>query len=357
MSTLGRYIAKEVLAGTALVLMALLMLYAFFDVIYQLQDLGKGTYRLPQIFLFVLLSLPGHVHDLFPIAALIGTIFALTQLSTHSELTVMRASGYSLGAMMLVLIGIGVFFALINFAVGEVLAPYADRFAQRFRLQAMSALVTQEFRSGLWVKDAKTFVNVQEMLPDTTLQNLKIYEFDDAHRLKSISLAKRGEYQGKNEWQITDVEQTLFQGNTVALKKLATTTWNSVVTPEILSVLLVVPENMSVWNLFTYIEHLRENHQKTTRFEIAKWSKLIHPFALIVMMAIALPFSIYQRRSGGLGGKIFTGIMLGIGFYLLNRLFASLGVINDWSPLASAALPTMLFLALAVGMMMRVDRR
>lgn len=106
----------------------------------------------------------------------------------------------------------------------------------------------------------------------------------------------------------------------------------------------------------SYIEHLRENHQKTTRFEIAKWSKLIHPFALIVMMAIALPFSIYQRRSGGLSGKFFTGIMLGIGFYLLNRLFASLGVINDWSPLLSAALPTLLFLALAIGMMMRVDR-
>ena len=161
MSTLSRYLAKEVLAGTGIVLMALLMLYAFFDVIFQLQDLGKGSYRLPQIFLYVLISLPGHVYDLFPIAALIGTIFALTQLSTHSELTVMRASGYSLGAMMLALIAVGVVFATINFLFGEVIAPYADRFAQRFRLQAMSALVTQEFRSGLWVKDAKTFVNVQ----------------------------------------------------------------------------------------------------------------------------------------------------------------------------------------------------
>ena len=348
MGTLGRYLAKEVLGGTALVLLALLMLYAFFDVIFQLQDLGKGSYRLPQIFLFVLLSLPGHVYELFPIAALIGTIFALTQLSTHSELTVMRASGYSLGAMLLALVAIGVVFATVNVVFGEVIAPYADRFAQRFRLQAMSALVTQEFRSGLWVKDAKTFVNVQEMLPDTTLRNLKIYEFDAVHRLKSISLAKRGEYRGKNEWQISEVEQTLFDGNSVALKKLPTTTWNSVVTPEILSVLLVVPENMSVWNLFTYIEHLRENRQKTTRFEIAKWSKLIHPFALVVMMAIALPFSIYQRRSGGLSAKIFTGIMIGIGFYLLNRLFASLGVINDWSPLFSAALPTLHFAAMCV---------
>ena len=357
MGILARYLAKEVVAGTALVLVALLMLYAFFDLIFELPQLGKGSYRLPQMFLFVWLSVPGHVYQLFPIAALIGTIFALTQLSTHSELTVMRASGYSLAMIMKLLIAIGVVFATINFVFGDVIAPYSDRIAQKYRLQAMNALVAQEFRSGLWVKDAKTFVNVQEMLPDTTLRNLKIYEFDDAHRLKSISLAKRGEYRGENNWRISEVDQTLFSGNTVALKKLADATWTSVVTPEILSVLLVVPENMSLWNLFTYIEHLRENKQKTTRYEIAKWTKIIHPFALLVMMTLALPFAIYQRRSGGLSGKIFTGIMLGIGFYLLNRLFSDLGVLNDWNPFMSAALPTLLFLAIAVYMMKYLDRR
>jgi len=353
---IARYLAKEVIAGTALVLVALLMLYAFFDLIFELPQLGKGGYRLPQIFLFVWLSLPGHVYQLFPISALIGTIYALTQLSTHSELTVMRSSGYSLRMIMGLLIVVGVLFAMINFVFGEVVAPYSDRVAQKYRLQSMNALVAQEFRSGLWVKDARTFVNVQEMLPDTSLRNLKIYEFDDQYRLKSISLAKRGEYRGESTWKITDVDQTMFSGDGVSLKKLAEATWNSVVTPEILSVLLVVPENMSVWNLFTYIEHLRENRQKTSRYEIAKWTKLIHPFALLVMMVLALPFAIYQRRSGGLSSRIFIGIMLGIGFYLLNRLFSNLGVINDWDPLISAALPTFMFFLLAVAMMRYVER-
>ena len=357
MGILARYLAKEVIAGTALVLLALLMLYAFFDLIFELPQLGKGSYRLPQMFTFVALSLPGHIYQLFPIAALIGTIYALTQLSTHSELTVMRASGYSLAMILKLLIVIGAVFASINFIFGDVIAPFTDRMAQKYRLQSMNKLIAQEFRSGLWVKDAKTFVNIEEMLPDTTLRNLKIYEFDDKHRLKSISIAKRGEYRGANDWRISDVDQTLFNDNTVSLKKLADATWKSVVTPEILSVLLVVPENMSVWNLFTYIEHLRENKQKTTRYEIAKWTKIIHPFALLVMMALALPFAIYQRRSGGLSGKIFIGIMLGIGFYLLNRLFSDLGVLNDWDPLMSAALPTLLFLLLAIGMMKFVERR
>jgi lipopolysaccharide export system permease protein len=359
MNILARYLAREVIAGTALVLAALLALYAFFDLIFQLPDLGKGSYRLLNIFLFVWLSLPGHVYELFPIAALIGTLYGLALLGTHSELTVMRASGLSLAGMAGILMVVGVVFAAINFVFGEVIVPYTDRFAHRYRLESLNALVAQEFRSGLWVKDARTFVNVQEMLPDTTLRNLKIYEFDPGHRLKSVSFAQRGVYDlsGKN-WRISDVEQTSFDaGNKVTLKRLAQATWSSVVTPEILSVLLVVPEQMSVWNLFTYIEHLRDNRQKTTRYEIAKWSKLIHPFALMAMMVLALPFSIHQRRSAGLGAKILTGIMLGIGYHLLNRLFANLGVLNDWDPLASAVLPTLAVLSVAAGMMWWVERR
>jgi lipopolysaccharide export system permease protein len=359
MSILSRYLAREAIAGTALVLAALLALYAFLDLIFQLPDLGKGGYRMLNIFLFVWLSLPGHVYELFPIAALIGTLYGLALLGTHSELTVMRASGLSLAGMALALVVVGVAFAAINFVFGEVIAPYTDKVAHRYRLESLNALVAQEFRSGLWVKDAHTFVNVQEMLPDTTLRNLKIYQFDSAHRLTSVSFARNGVYDlHRNNWRITEVEQTLFDAsNKVTLKRLAEATWSSVVTPEILSVLLVVPEQMSVWNLFTYIEHLRENRQKTTAYEIAKWSKLIHPFALMAMMVLALPFSIHQRRSGGLGAKILTGIMLGIGYHLLNRLFASLGVLNDWDPLASAALPTLAVLALAGGMMWWVERR
>ena len=51
------------------------------------------------ILLFVLLTLPGHIYELFPVAVLIGTIVALVQMAAHSELTVYRASGASRAAL------------------------------------------------------------------------------------------------------------------------------------------------------------------------------------------------------------------------------------------------------------------
>lgn len=357
MKILHRYLAREIYASTAFVFAALLSLFAFFDLIHELGDLGKGNYRLPQIMGFVALNLPGHVYELFPIAALIGTLFALAQLSAHSEFTVMRVSGMSTQRFALSLMQTGMVFVLLTLLFGELITPGAERMAEQLRLKATSSVVAQEFRSGLWLKDDQSFVNVREILPDTTLLGVKIFEYDSGYRLKTVSYSERGHYEEEGRWLLEDVTQTHFEGEHTTVGKLPQLAWKSVLNPDILSVLLVVPEQMSAWNLYQYVVHLRENKQKTTRYEIALWSKLAYPFATLVMMIFALPFAYHQTRSGGIGGKIFLGIMVGLSFHLLNRIFAHLGLLNDWPPLFSASFPAIAFLSVALGMIWWTERR
>jgi len=118
-----------------------------------------------------------------------------------------------------------------------------------------------------------------------------------------------------------------------------------------------VVDSMGISELISYIEHLSENHQETSRYEIVLWQKIIYPFAVLVMMVLALPFAYFQVREGGISGKIFTGIMLGLGFHLSNRLFGHLGLLNAWPALFSAIFPTLAFLAAAVFMMWKVEKR
>ena len=357
MRTLARYLTREIVASTLLVFAGLLMLFGFFDLIHEMNDIGKGSYRLTHAIGFVVLSLPGHVYELFPIATLIGSLFALSQLSAHSELTVMRVSGLPLWRIAVALLQAGLVFAVLTFVFGEFIAPSAERFASQMRLKATKGVVAQEFRSGLWVKDASSFVNVDEVLPDATLKGVKIYDFDPAYRLRTISYAALGVHVDNDRWRLMDVSRTRFEANRTVVEHAPETYWNSVLSPEILNVLLVVPEQMSAWNLYFYVQHLRDNKQKTERYEIALWSKLAYPFATLVMLVLALPFSSHQLRAGGVGAKIFAGIMLGLSFHLLNRLFAHLGLLNDWPPLFSAIVPTLVFLSLAVGMIWWVERR
>jgi lipopolysaccharide export system permease protein len=259
--------------------------------------------------------------------------------------------------MAFTLVEVGLLFSVLTFVIGEFVAPPAEQFAQRLRAKAITGVIAQEFRSGLWVKDERSFVNVAQVLPDSVLLGIKVYEFDAEHRLRTISLAQRGEYLSNNLWRLRDVVQTSFEGDKTTVSRLAEASWRSVLDPGLLSILLVVPEQMSAWNLYSYVQHLRENNQQASRHEIAFWNKLIYPFAVLVMMVLALPFAYYQQRVGGVGAKVFSGIMLGIGFAMLGRLFTYLGLLRDWPPFWSAILPTLLFMSLAVAMMWWGERR
>ena len=356
MRILNRYLAQEILNSTLLVAIGLMAMFSFFDLIQELDSLGHGNYHLGVVLFFVLLSAPGHIYEIAPVAVLLGTLYSLAQFSRHSELVVMRSSGVPLSTIAISLLQIGAIFALLTFLVGELVTPVTEKAAQKARIQAKEQFVAQEFRSGLWVKDGNSFVNIEEVMPDTALHHIHIYEFDPDFRLRMISNAQSGTYQD-DRWDLKDVTQTILDNRKVRTLHFSQAHWKSVIRPELLNILLVVPEKMSVWNLYSYIKHLSENHQKTTRQQIALWSKMVYPLACLVMVVLALPFGFLQQRMGGVGTKIFTGIMIGISYQVLNRLFIHIGLLNDWAPIVSATIPTLLFLATGIGMMAWIERR
>lgn len=356
MKLINRYLTQEIVSSIVLIMIALLAMFSFFDLIQELESVGKGTYGIDKVLLFVMLSAPGHVYEVVPVAVLVGTMYALGQLSRHSELVVLRASGVPVRAIAFSLLRVGLIFALLTFVVGELVTPYSEKTAQRIRIKATDSVIAQDFRSGLWVKDGDSFVNVEDVLPDAGLLNIHIYEFDKEFRLRNISNAKTGRFDGKG-WQLTEVTQTHFDQNSVASTFFPEAKWQSLIRPELLNVLLITPEKMSAWNLYFYIKHLSINKQKTSRHQVALWAKLIYPLACFVMVVLALPFGFLQQRSGGASAKIFAGIMLGIFYQVLNRVFVHLGLLNDWSALFSAVTPTLLFLVTGLFMLFMVERR
>jgi lipopolysaccharide export system permease protein len=131
----------------------------------------------------------------------------------------------------------------------------------------------------------------------------------------------------------------------------------SEITPELLGVVFADPDRMSAKDLAAYTKHLTENKQDSARYEIAFWQKVIYPFAVMVMMALALPFAYLHFRAGGVSLKIFIGIMIGVSFQLLNRLFAHIGLLNTWPAISTAVLPSMVFLLVAMFSLYWVQRR
>ena len=355
--TFDRYVARQVYASVGFVLLGFLALFAFFDVIAELRDLGRGEYRLRQVMGFVLLSMPTHAYELLPIAVLIGALYALAQLAANSEFTVMRAAGMSPAQAGRMLLRIGLVFAVVTLLLGESIAPAAETAAEKLRMRAMSSLIAQGLGSGIWLKDENLFINVREARQSNRLRNVQIYELDANFRLRSISHAREASYRSEGHWTLQDVARTRFGVQGPSVERLATSELRSSVTPALLELLIVRPERMSAWRLYLYKAHLEENRQKTERYEIAMWKKLLYPVAILVMLALALPFAYMHTRAGMVGLKVFLGVMLGVLFHMLNNLFAHIGLLQNWPPLAAAAAPGVVFFCMALAMMYVVERR
>lgn len=358
MNLLTRYLGREIYLSIALIFVALIMLFAFLDLIHELNVMGQGQYHLGYVLLFVVLTIPAHIYELFPVAVLVGTIFALVQMAASSELTIYRASGASLWQMTGALFKIALPLVVLSFVFSEFIAPPSERMAQQLRLKAQNAQVTlKEFRSGVWVKDERSFVNVKNVMPDTSLSNIDIYRFDEDYRLQTVTNAKQAHFVEQGRWQLEGVLETRFDRKGAHIDEFPVQEWHSALNPGILSVLLVVPEQMSAYDLYQYARHLKDNRQKSSRYEIAMWNKMVYPLALMVMMLLALPFASYHRRTGGVGAMVFMGIVLGLVFHFVGRLFASLGALNDWQPFISATAMTGLFLLLGLAMLWWTERR
>jgi lipopolysaccharide export system permease protein len=379
--TLRRYLMRELLRATGLVLFALVALFAFFDLLAQLDDLRPGGYSLPQALAYVALSLPSRTYELMPIAALIGAIFALSQLAANSEFTIMRVSGMSTRALVFAVVQVGLIFVVFTYAFGELVAPLAERRAQEARAESRGqGVISSKLRSGVWVRDTVLdvhgevrrwrFINVGLVRQDGTSSNWKIFEFDRDFRLRSIGTAAAGRYMpqdGAPSWQLTDVIETrlpVVPAEDAAPADLRTEIvrmperrWESALTPNILGVMLVQPERMAGVELARYIAHLAANRQQTEPYEIALWNKVFYPLAIVVMMLLALPFAYLHVRQGSVSLKIFAGVMIGVLFYMLNKLFAHLGLLHTWPPVAIAVLPSLVVLAAALGALYWIERR
>ena len=361
MRTLTRYIGRDVLFATLAIFAALLSLFAFFDLINELADVGKSGYTLSAAALFVALHLPSRLYELFPVAALIGTLFALAQLVANSEYTVMRASGASLWRIGWAVVRVGIPLAIATFLAGEFVSPPAERLAQTIRATAKGdgpRFVAQQFSSGFWFRQDRTFVNIRSVLADMTLVGVRIYEFDDAMRLTASRSAETGRFTGNGTWELRNVKATELAGGVARVTSAPTWAWSTVLRPSLLTVYQVPPERLELSILWENIRMLGAGGAaKTSRFEIAFWNKVFYPVAVLTMMIVALPFAHFQRRQGGAGFRIFAGTILGLAFFLASRLFSSLGVLNDWPPLVAATLPLVIFTGLAIGMLRWIERR
>ena len=365
-----RYLAKQIYTAFGFILFALVALFLFFDILSELGSV-KGQYTLPLALLHVLLKAPSRISEIIPIAGLIGSIYVFAMLASQSEFTILRIAGLDMRKGLTTVAKISLPLVIITLMVSEWLGPYTENLSDQVRMKALGSSYSSQFKTGVWVKDrlrgedgggsiqpGVRYVNIGKIEQNNEIKNIRMYEFDDTYRLISIRSAVSGRFDQTGTWMLDDVTETRFKESKSAdpLNPVYSAqtfvhpiiSLNSEVTPQILSVLLVSPEKMSIFSLGRFIAHLIDNKQDVQRHSIAFWKKVIYPFTIFVMLTLALPFAYLKVRAGSVGIKVFGGIMLGMSFQLFNSLFSNVGLLGSWPAPLTAITPPLLYFILAI---------
>lgn len=356
MKILSRYLIRQLTITSAFCLVAFLAIFVFFDVLGEIDNLGKDHYNLFTLTAYVVLLLPQHTYELMPLAVLIGAVITMSQLAAHSEYTVMKTSGVSLTRFILIMLQFGMVFAVITAILGEWAAPQSAQAAQRVKLSALKRNVALPNQSGIWLKDGQDFYLIGEMLPDGTLKDITQYRYNDTFELVQAAHAQSGRL-AAGQWQLNDVALTrLFADHTETIHEAALNLPTRI-NPALLESLVVEPEQMSLLDLNRYIAHLQDNRQDVERYRVAWWRKLTYPLLVLAMGQIGLAATPQQRRSGNMGLRLFVGIAFGILFHFANRFFGYTNQLYHVPAFVAATLPTLLLFIGAVWMMMRREQR
>lgn len=373
MKTARRYIGREVYRSCLVVVLALVGLFTFFSLVDKLDRVG-GDFRLIHLLYLEILDLPTRLYDLLPIGLLIGSILALAGLAQRHELVILRVSGVSAGGLLRMLWRIALPLVAGAILLAEFIVPASEIKLGEANLSLLGRTGGGRLESGYWFKErtetGERIINVATLLASGNVRDLVIYELDKDQGLRALLRAEEGSFDaGKlilgnvtaNEigpqalHALADAQPTTQGSITVvdeARRELSTS-----LTSELLMARVLTPERMSVVNLWRYIEYLEENQLSTDRQIVAVWRKLIYPFTLLVMVAIAAPISVMQTRRGGVGGKVFAGILAGVTFFMMNQLTLNAGMLYAWPPWATALLPNLLVLTVAMTALFLLDNR
>ncbi len=377
MKTLRKLIYGESLLSISLVTLGFLTLFMFFDLVDELQNLGRpnildgSTFQVRHALLYVTLLLPSRLYELLPISVLIGTIFVMARLAQSSEYTILRTSGLDPWRALRLLMSLGAVFVVLAFVVGDYVAPAADRASQLLKARYQFRITIGQ--TGAWLREkqelASYVVNVKALSPNNEMQGIEVFEFRPEGGVRAVMQARQARFAPDDAWLLEDVVRTEFRKSpasvgaaTQVLSQLEgeprsamversrsdSLRWPTELSAEMVSVALLKPERMRTIDLFSYIRHLQANGQNAQRYEIEFWRKVFYPISCLVMVMLALPFAYLHMRSGGISAYVFAGVMIGISFFMMNNIAVYVGNLQQWQPWLAAAAPGLLYTAVSM---------
>jgi lipopolysaccharide export system permease protein len=337
MRKLDNYIARTVVGSTLMVLLVIVALIAIADLIDELGKVEAG-YNFVEVLFYVGLSVPSAIYEQLPFAALVGCLVGLGILANASELVVMRAAGISVGRITWAVMKPALGFIVLGILLGEYVTPFTDQMAESRKAIVLGDKQALESRHGLWNREGNEYMHFNAVLPNGKLYGVTRYQFDQGGRLLSSSFSESAIYQN-GYWFEEKGKETHFNEGGITLSDFSQRRWDTKLSPNLLNVLVLNPDALSVYSLYTYSNYLSQQGLENKEYRLAFWKKLMQPLATASLVIIAISFVFGPLREVTMGFRIFTGVIVGIVFQTSQDLLGPSSLVFGFPPILGVSIP------------------
>lgn len=337
MSKLDGYIARTVTAAILAVLMVILGLDVISAIVDQYGEL-EGGYQFANLLENVAWTLPERVYNQLGFSALVGCMVGLGTLASTSELTVIRASGVSIGRIAWAVMKPVIALIILGLLLAELVIPVTNQEAASRKAIAKGDLEAVGLEQGLWLHDGGEFVHFNAALPGGTLFGITRYRFDDDHQLQRVVFSERGHF-ADDQWQLQNSRQTILTQDRAESSAQPRDTWASDISPDLFAMVVPLPSDLSPRNLWSYGKFLDRKGEDSGRYWLAFWKKVLQPLTIagLVMMAISFIFGPLREVTTGL--RVFTGVIVGIVFQTVQDMLGPSSLVFGFSPFIAVLVP------------------
>ncbi len=349
MRILDRYLIKKFLFPFICCMLTLILLYIIRDLIANLEDYVESSSFTPyEILKRYIISIPLIIVIVSPIANMLAVIYSLGNLSMHNEISAMRASGISISRILLPFILIGLLITLSIFSINKYLVQGSNSLMmQEMRNKNNSTQKAEGTVSNIFLYDKnRCLYNIKKFdVLTSEMKKIDIKYFFAEKEEKVIRMriyADRGTIEGE-KW-------ILFSGRIENFNEEGRLDKAN------------PGENFQSMELETgidgeeVIQHKNAGNAGIFSPNIDKYHQASLPFINLVVIFLAVPFTINITKRGGAFAGIALSMIIFFSYYIIYQVSIAAGREGLINPVLSAWIPHIVFSAVGIGFLVKVRR-
>lgn len=362
---INSYIAKTFLIKFLQISLGFSLLIFFINLIETMEkvkDSGAPTYVAA---FMAFLQIPDFLNDIVSSLALLSAIITFSNLSSKSEITIIRMSGFSIWQIlrpaMLSAFLLGIFwiaiFEPVSIKMGEKFNSLEGEYIQN---------ETRDFiapSGGIWLKQPNSLKKGEELIfqakkvysESLELNNVSIWFFDpNGQFYKKIDAQEM--ILNNGEWQVNNA---IVNSHNVINKKIDDLSIPTKLEADFVRQKIVNNfQNAKLFTIFalpSLIENLQEAGFNPKKFKVYMHSLFSKPLLFTAMTLIACYFGLNHVRKQNSALMIFLGIIAGLIFYIISSIMVALGSSGIISIFASTWVIAIVMLSIGVLMIYRKE--